>query len=72
MNIKPNCFSAITDKAGAGVAKSSLVQAGQILHQARSGVVGHSVERILFFTVLVASSHYEVVTNLDTTGSTAV
>ena len=37
-------LSAITDKAGAGVVTSSRFQGGQVVHQARLGILGDSVQ----------------------------
>jgi len=62
-------LSAITDKAGAGMVRSSLVQGGQVLHQARLTVFGHSVENQVSCTAVKSSSHYVVVPHLYTTGT---
>ena len=51
---------------------SSLVQGGQILHQARLAILGHSGKTILWGTAVIPTSHHEVVPNLYTTGLTAV
>ena len=51
---------------------STLVQGGQVLHQARLAVFGHSVQSILWCTDVVSSRHYVVVPHLYTTGITAV
>ena len=58
----------MTDKAGAGVVISSLVQGRQVLDKARLGVIGHLVQSFFFFTSVIAPSHYEVVPHLYTTG----
>ena len=65
-------LSAITDKAGAGVAISSLVQGGQVVHQARLGVLGDSVQSILWCITVKAARDYVVIPHLYTTGTTAV
>ena len=65
-------LSAITDKAGAGVPISSLVQGGQVVHQARLGVLGDSVQSPLWCLHVIAASDYVVIPHLYTTGSTAV
>ena len=65
-------LSAITDKAGAGVLISSLVQGGQVVHQARLGVLGDSVQSPLWCISVIAARDYVVIPHLDTTGSTAV
>ena len=63
-------LSAITDKAGAGVVRSSRVQGGQVVHQARLGVLGDSVQSLLW--CISAACHYVVVPQLYTTGIPAV
>ena len=65
-------LSAITDKAGAGVGKSSLVQGGQVVHQARLGVLGDSLQSILWCIPVIAACHYVVIPHLYTTGIPAV
>ena len=65
-------LSAITDKAGAGVAISSLVQGGQVVHQARLGVLGDSVQSLLWCIPVIAARDYVVIPHLYTTGTTAV
>ena len=62
----------MTDKAGAGVVKSSLIQVRQVLHQAGLAVLRHSCQSLLWCTGVISPCDYEVVTHLDTTGSTAV
>merc|ERR1719411_2458193 len=61
-------LSAITDKAGAGVLKSSRVQGGQVVHQARLGVLGDSVQSLLWCIIVIAACNNVVVPNLYTTG----
>ena len=65
-------LSAITDKAGAGVFRSSVVQGGQVVHQARLGVLGDSLQSPLWCIPVIAACDYVVIPNLYTTGLTAV
>ena len=65
-------LSAITDKAGAGVVISSRVQGGQVVHQARLGVLGDSVQSLLWCKIVPAARDNVVIHQLYTTGSTAV
>ena len=65
-------LSAVTDKAGAGVEMSSLVQGGQVLHQARLAVFGHSGQSLLWCTTVLSTRHHVVVPTLYTTGMPAV
>ena len=65
-------LSAITDKAGAGVVISSLVQGGQVVHQARLGVLGDSVQSILWCIIVNAARDNVVIPHLYTTGIPAV
>ena len=65
-------LSAITDKAGAGVLISSLVQGGQVVHQARLGVLGDSVQSILWCITVTAARDNVVIPHLYTTGPPAV
>ena len=65
-------LSAITDKTGAGVARSSRVQGGQVVHQARLGVLGDSVQSLLWCISVSAARDNVVIPHLYTTGSTAV
>ena len=62
----------MTDKAGAGVVKSSLVQRGQVLHQAGLGVFGHGGQSSLWCSSVRSPSHYEVFPHLNTTGTAGV
>ena len=58
-------LSAITDKAGAGVVRSSRVQGGQVVHQARLGVLGDSLQNLLLIRIIcipvIAARDNEVV-----------
>ena len=65
-------LSAITDKAGAGVVISSRVQGGQVVHQARLGVLGDSVQSPLWCISVPAARDYVVMPQLYPTCSTAV
>ena len=65
-------LSAITDKAGAGVVISSRVQGGQVVHQARLGVLGDSVQSPLWCITVIAARDYVVIPHLYTTGIAAV
>ena len=65
-------LSAITDKAGAGVVRSSLVQGGQVVHQARLGVLGDSVQSPLWCIPVSATRDDVVIPQLYTTGIPAV
>ena len=65
-------LSAITDKAGAGVSLSSLVQGGQVVHQARLGVLGDSLQSLLWCIIVTAARYNVVIPHLYTTGITAV
>ena len=65
-------LSAITDKAGAGVVSSSRVQGGQVVHQARLGVLGDSVQSPLWCNNVIAARDYVVIPYLYTTGPPAV
>ena len=64
-------LSAITDKAGAGVVRSSRVQGGQVVHQARLGVLGDSVPSQLWCLTVIAARHYVMIPQLYSTGITA-
>ena len=65
-------LSAITDKAGAGVAISSRVQGGQVVHQARLGVLGDSLQSPLWCIIIQAARDNVVIPRLYTTGFPAV
>ena len=69
-------LSAITDKAGAGVVISSRVQGGQVVHQARLGVLDDNVQSplwcILWCITVIAARDYVVIPHLYTTGIPAV
>ena len=65
-------LSAITDKAGAGVVISSRVQGGQVVHQARLGVLSDSVQSILWCIPVPAARDYVMTPHLYPTGPAAV
>ena len=65
-------LSAITNKAGAGVVRSSRVQGGQVVHQARLGVLGDSLQSLLWCIPVIAASDNVVIPHLYTTGIPAV
>ena len=69
---KSSRLFSVTDKAGAGMVLSSLVQVWQVLHQAGLAILSHSCQNIRWCTPVLSPCHYEVFTYLDTTGSTAV
>ena len=69
---KSNRIPAITDKAGAGVVISSRVQGGQVVHQARLGVLGDSVQSPLWCLTVIAARDNVVIPHLYTTGTPAV
>ena len=52
--------------------ESIRVQGGQVPHESRLAVIGHSGQNRVWCTAVGSTCHYVVVTNLNTTGSTAV
>ena len=65
-------LSAITDKAGAGMAVSSLFQGGQVLHLARLAEFCNRGQTFLWCSQLISTIDYKVFSHLYSTGIAAV
>ena len=62
----------VTDEARAGVAMSSLVHGGKVVHQAWLGEVGDSIQSPLWFIPFIATIYYVMVPELNSTGIAAL
>ena len=72
LQFKSYRLSSLTDKSGAAMERSSLVEGGQVTSETRRGVSGNFVESLVLCSAVISSGDDIVIAHLNSTGTTAV